>query len=106
MSDIDEAEEEYRGAVTVTAGDRTIEVRAHLAGHFDPLNGHYRWVGRLSPAAEITTAFEAGHTDVLVRTPEGHTARATLSAPNVWGGHGLAGTGRPPFPVPHVIPDE
>lgn len=114
MSGFGDEEEEYKGPVRVllsppTDGDdesTTVEVRAHLAGHFSPLTGDYRWKGRLSAGEAITEAYENGMRDVLVRTPGGHEATGRLEAPNLWGGHPIHGRGTPPFAVPHVELDE
>lgn len=109
MSGFDDGEEEYQGVVTVvlsqegqeeTAG--TADVRAHIAGHFSPLTGDYRWKGRLSASEEVTAAYENGVREVRLRTPEGHEGAGTLDAPNLWGGHPVSGAGTPPFAVPEV----
>lgn len=111
MSGFGDEEEEYRGPVTVvlTGGDgreAAVEVRAHLAGHFSPLTGDYRWRGRLSPSQEVTEAFHDGRRTVVLRTPDGFEGTATLDAPNLWGGHPVSGAGTPPFAVPRVDIDD
>lgn len=79
-----------------------VRVQAHLAGHFSPLTGDYRWRGRLSPSPEVTAAFRAGARTVVVRTPDGFEGTGVLDEPNLWGGHPVNGAGSPPFAVPHV----
>ncbi|GHD21130.1 DUF4873 domain-containing protein [Nocardiopsis kunsanensis] len=110
MSGFDDGEEEYRGVVTVllSGGEQegTADVRAHIAGHFSPHTGDYRWKGRLSASDEITAAYENGVREVVVRTPEGHEGTGTLDAPNLWGGHPVSGAGTPPFAVPEVELDD
>ncbi|ASU82843.1 DUF4873 domain-containing protein [Nocardiopsis gilva YIM 90087] len=111
MSGMGDEEEEYRGAVTLLilseGGEpATVALDAHLAGHFDPLTGAYRWVGRLSPDPAVTSAFEQGRTEVVVRAADGREGRGSLGEPNVWGGHTVTGTGTPPFAVPEVDPDD
>lgn len=113
MSGFDEDEEEYQGVVTVvlSQGEQeeaagTADVRAHIAGHFSPLTGDYRWKGRLSASDEVTAAYEKGVREVLIRTPEGHEGAGTLDAPNLWGGHPVSGVGTPPFAVPEVGLDD
>ena len=110
MSGFDDEEEEYKGTVQIVLPQQegeegepvTVEIWAHLAGHFSPLTGDYRWKGRLSAGEAITRAYESGVRDVLVRTSDGHQANGRLDAPNLWGGHPIHGTGTPPFAVPHV----
>ncbi|WP_435105436.1 DUF4873 domain-containing protein [Nocardiopsis synnemataformans] len=83
-----------------------VQVQAHLAGHFSPLTGDYRWRGRLSPSPEVTEAFRGGVRTVVVRTPDGFEGTGVLDEPNLWGGHPVNGAGSPPFAVPHVDIDE
>ncbi|MGI5120661.1 DUF4873 domain-containing protein [Marinactinospora thermotolerans] len=107
MSGMGDEEEEYRGPVTVVVDEREIAAEAHLAGHFDPLTGGYRWVGRLAPNSEVSEWYAAGKArTVVLRTPEGHEGHGRLGDPNVWGGHPVSGSGRPPFAVPEVFADE
>ncbi|MBB6173099.1 hypothetical protein HNR23_003159 [Nocardiopsis mwathae] len=112
MSGMDADEEEYRGPVTLLIGGAepdtepvSATVDAHLAGHFDPLTGGYRWVGRLAADPAVSAAFVAGRTQVTVRAADGREGRGRLGEPNVWGGHTVTGTGTPPFAVPEVDPD-
>ncbi|WP_304453795.1 DUF4873 domain-containing protein [Nocardiopsis sp. YSL2] len=83
-----------------------VEVQAHLAGHFSPLTGDYRWRGRLSPSEAVTAAFEDGVRTVLVRTPDGFEGNGVLDDPNLWGGHPVRGAGTPPFAVPRIEIDD
>ncbi|WP_461001587.1 DUF4873 domain-containing protein [Streptomonospora sediminis] len=100
-----DAEEEYHGPATLVAGGTEAAVEAHLAGHFDPLAGAYRWVGRISPDPAADAAFAAGDTAVRLRTPDGHEGAGRLTEANVWGGYRVVGTGTPPFAVPKVAPE-
>ncbi|MBR8741164.1 DUF4873 domain-containing protein [Nocardiopsis sp. MG754419] len=105
MSGFDD-EEEYRGTVTVLLSEDAtegVEVGAHLAGHFSPLTGDYRWTGRLSAHPEVTRAYEDGTREVVLRTPDGYAGAGTLDGPNLWGGHPVNGAGTPPFAVPRII---
>lgn len=106
MSGFDDDEEEYQGTVTVLFSKEDtegIEVKAHLAGHFSPLTGHYRWTGRLSANPDVTKAYQDGERTVVVRTPDGHQGVGALAGPNLWGGHPVHGTGTPPFAVPQIV---
>jgi hypothetical protein len=113
MSGFDD-EEEYRGTVTVLLQDPpesdgpagSFEVQAHLAGHFSPLTGDYRWRGRLSAEPGLTEAYDNGARSVIVRTPDGHEGVGTLDSPNLWGGHPVKGSGTPPFAVPRIELDD
>ncbi|WP_017605767.1 DUF4873 domain-containing protein [Nocardiopsis alkaliphila] len=109
MSGFDDDEEEYQGTVTVLFSEEAtegVQVRAHLAGHFSPLTGDYRWTGRLAANPDLTKAYEDGARTVVVRTPDGHEGVGALDAPNLWGGHPIKGSGTPPFAVPHIVLEE
>lgn len=101
-----EDEEGYSGPLTLVAGESSVAVEAHVAGHFDPLTGTYRWVCRLAPDDAVTRVFKSGETSVELRAPSGHVGTGTLGAPNLWGGHTVSGTGPPPFALPEVSPEE
>ena len=109
MSGFDDDEEEYRGEVTlVPLGDdgapcaEPIGARCHVAGHFSPLTGDYRWAGRLSSSPEVTAAYESGVRTVLIRTPDGDEGVASLAGADLWGGHPVSGAGKPPYPLPQI----
>jgi hypothetical protein len=70
------------------------EVRVHLRGHFQPIDGRFHWWGRLhsDPALE---AHRSGST-VTLETPRG-TAQGRLSDVDPWGRFRISGTGKPPF---------
>ena len=84
--------------VTTDDGDRSAEVRVTLRGGFQPIDGLYRWWGRLEPDEELATLVTTGST-VTIRTPHGE-ALGRLSDVDPWGRLRISGTGRPPFPPP------
>ncbi|RKS10429.1 uncharacterized protein DUF4873 [Nocardiopsis sp. Huas11] len=94
------------GAGSAPAPPVPVEVHAHLAGHFSPLTGDYRWRGRLAASEAITAAFQDGVRTVLVRTPDGFEGHGVLDDPNLWGGHPVRGAGTPPFAVPRIEIDD
>ncbi|WP_017581928.1 DUF4873 domain-containing protein [Nocardiopsis valliformis] len=114
MSGFDDEEEEYRGTVTIVLQDppesggsgESFKVKAHLAGHFSPLTGDYRWKGRLSADPGLTEAYKSGARTVIVRTPDGHEGVGVLDSANLWGGHPVSGSGTPPFAVPQIELDD
>lgn len=99
----DHLDEQYRGAAGLVAEGRTLPVRVHLSGHFEPIDGTYRWAGRILPDDEVATLFTSGVREVAVRGPDGREARGLLVERDPWGGCRVAGTGRPPFPVPDPL---
>ena len=109
MGRFEDHEEEYRGMVLAfveNAPDQAIEVNAHISGHFSPLTGNYRWVGRLDANEQITQAYEAGARKIKVRHPNGPQGEGVLGPTNPWGGHSVNGEGRPPYPLPHVFVED
>lgn len=98
----EDVDEEYDGPASALLGEEEVAVRVHLSGHFDPLAGGYRWAGRLDPDPRITDLIARGHRRVVIKTPDGHEGTGTVRERNVWGGHRITGSGRPPFSVPEV----
>ena len=97
MADAHE-DDDYRGTAAVLTGDREIDVRVVLRGHFQPIDGRYHWYGRLRPNDEITELAASRKVPVVLRTPAGE-AVGTLSEPDPWGRYRVLGVGRPPFTV-------
>lgn len=93
-------EGEYRGAAELTVGDRTIPVEVHLSGNVEPVNGNYRWGGRIAGGAEVRELASGRNRNVTLRTPEGYAAQGALGEGDPWGGCRVTGSGAPPFPVP------
>lgn len=96
----DHLEEQYRGEASIVVEGRSIPVRVHLSGHFEPIDGTYRWAGRIFPHDDVTVLFTSGRRHVAVRVRDGHEATGALVEQDPWGGCRVAGTGRPPFPLP------
>jgi hypothetical protein len=83
----------YDGPATLRFGDEEREIRVHLYGHLDPIDGRYHWQG---------TAFDTLAENVrlpqhvTVTIGEGQAeGRITERPPQ--GGYSLAGVGAPPF---------
>ena len=83
-----EPQEEYAGPARL--GDR--EVRVHLRGRFEPIDGRFHWWGRVGEPLE---ELEPG-ASVVLTTPHG-TAEGRLSDVDPWGRFRVSGTGSPPF---------
>ena len=92
----DHDEEGYTGPATVLLGDEELAVQAELRGHFQPIDGYYRWYGRLKADARLSTLLGGKKRSVTLRTPEGE-APAELSDPDPWDRYRVMGTSRPPF---------
>jgi hypothetical protein len=97
-------DEGYGGAATVLIGNVEVAVRAELRGHFQPIDGHFHWYGRLAASPELDQRVKGSRAQVVLRTPEGESV-AELSDQDAWGRYRVAGQGAPPFaldPVPEM----
>lgn len=97
-----EPDEGYRGSAEMVLGGRAVPVQVHLAGHVEPMDGRYRWAGRVVADGDRDLAglLEIGDRDIVLRHPDGHEAAGRLTERDPWGGCRVVGIGRPPFPLP------
>ncbi|GAA3658416.1 DUF4873 domain-containing protein [Nocardioides ginsengisoli] len=89
-----EPQEAYDGPARVQVDDAEHEVSVALRGHFQPLDGHFHWYGRIAATAALD-AVRSG-TEVRLATPYGEAA-GRVSDVDPWGRFRVAGTGTPPF---------
>ncbi len=91
-------EDGYTGQATLVVGERELPVRVELRGHFQPIDGYYRWYGRVTADPAISEAAAGRKTKVTLRTP-GAEADGELSDPDPWDRYRIMGASRPPFAV-------
>ena len=95
-------EDGYRGpASLVLAGSEdTVEfdVEVRLVGHVEPLDGRYRWYGRVAVHPGLDAHLGGKKAVASVTTPVG-AAVGELSDVDPWGRWRLAGVSTPPFAV-------
>ena len=98
-------DDEYIGTATITAGERSVTAKVHLRGYFEPLDGRFRWYGRVAsdPAVAELAGEDSGNVLVWTDT-NGERANATLGDPDPWNRLRISGIGRPPFPVSLTSP--
>lgn len=95
----DDEPEAYDGPLELRIEATTIMVEAHLSGFFQPIDGTYRWQGRLQPDDDLTAlADSVGRGQIEAGLPGGLGVPAKLGEENPWGGYRIHGRGRPPFP--------
>lgn len=100
-------DEGYEGAATLVAADGTeLPVRIHLGGHIEPLDGSYRWYGRITRDAAVTELHASGARDVTVRVPGGEDTPGKLTEIDPHGNTRVTGTGRPPHPLDDPLAEE
>jgi hypothetical protein len=94
----------YEGPATLVLDGRSFEITVRLGGRFQPLDGRYRWYGRVAADGELTAVVGDRTAQALLRTPEG-TAEGRLGEADLWNRYRIEGTGLPPFRVPFSIAD-
>lgn len=92
-------EDGYQGPATVVVDDADLAVEVDLRGHFEPIDGRYRWYGRVRENAELDRLLAGRKRAARLRTPHG-TAPGELSDPDTWGRYRIMGASTPPFPIP------
>lgn len=100
MSEHDE--DGYSGEATLVVDGTELTVHIDLRGYFQPIDGYYRWYGRVAVNDELTALAGGKKKTVEVRAG-GHTATGELSDPDPWGRYRLLGTSTPPFHVPTTL---
>jgi hypothetical protein len=97
-----DTEDGYRGPATLVMDTVELAIEVDLRGHFQPIDGRYRWYGRISQQAELTDLIAGRKRTALLRTPNG-AATGELTDPDTWGRYRITGTSTPPFPVPTTL---
>ena len=83
-----EPQEQYDGPARI--GGTEVDVR--LRGHFEPIDGHFHWWGRV--AADDALAEQTSGAEVTLVTPYGE-ATGRLTDVDPWGRFRVSGTGKP-----------
>ena len=89
---------DYGGPATLVVDGEQYQVELELRGHFQPIDGCYRWYGRIAPHQDLHALLGGRRKPAEVRTPEG-TATGELSDPDPWGRYRILGRSTPPFAV-------
>lgn len=101
MSDLS-GKPDYRGPATLTfaAPPTEFDVQIDLRGHSQPIDGIFRWYGRVRPHAELQAFMEAsGSSRKGTLSTDSGRASVTVSDVDFWGRYRLQGTGMPPYPL-------
>ena len=88
----------YEGAATLAIAGAAHPVRVRLAGHLDPIDGHYHWQGTVCGSGRLPLPDEAlkqARTATLTVGERSVSARIIEQTP--WGTHTVAGVGAPPY---------
>ncbi|MFD8494301.1 DUF4873 domain-containing protein [Amycolatopsis sp. NPDC059657] len=92
-------EDGYRGEAVLVLDGTEYAVEVDLRGHFQPIDGFYRWYGRIKADDRIAEIAGGKKKAAEIRIPEG-SASGEISDPDPWGRYRIMGTSTPPFHVP------
>ena len=95
-------EEGYTGPATLQVRDTSLSVEVELRGYFQPIDGYYRWYGRVAVNEELTRLTGGKKKPVTIQAGS-HSATGELSDPDPWGRYRIMGTSTPPFHVPTTL---
>jgi len=88
--------ETYDGDATLQIAGTGHPVRVRLAGHLNPIDGHYHWQGTVFGSLPDEALKQARTATLSVGE---HTAPARIVEGTPWGTHSVAGVGAPPYPL-------
>lgn len=91
----------YRGSATLEFATVTIEVDVILHGHPEPIDGIYRWYGRIATNDQLSEHLSGRKATAQVHTPTG-SAQAQIGEPDVWDRYRVIGKSHPPYRLPEI----
>ncbi|HEY5835806.1 DUF4873 domain-containing protein [Streptomyces sp.] len=94
----------YEGPAVLIVGEERFSVRARLCGQFQPIDGRYRWYGRLGSDERLSRLVGDRSTAVVLLTEEGD-AEGRITEPDLWNRYRIEGTSAPPFRIPLGLGD-
>ena len=94
----------YEGPATLFVEGEVLDVTVRLSGRFQPLDGLYRWYGRLEPHERVTALLGERGAVVVLKTPEGD-AEGRITESDLWHRYRIEGTSVPPFRIPFDLED-
>ncbi|MDV8076558.1 DUF4873 domain-containing protein [Rhodococcus sp. IEGM 1370] len=101
MSDLS-GKPDYRGPAVLAFDTPAaeFEVQIDLRGHSQPIDGIFRWYGRVRPHEELREFMDAAGSSRKGRlSTDSGEAAVLVSDVDFWGRYRLQGTGMPPYPV-------
>ncbi|HWC81941.1 MAG TPA: DUF4873 domain-containing protein [Pseudonocardiaceae bacterium] len=92
-------EHDYLGPATLVVEGVEFSVEVQLRGHFQPIDGRFRWYGRIRPNTDLHTLLAGKKRTGQLTTPQG-SATGEISDPDPWQRYRILGVSTPPFPLP------
>lgn len=87
----------YTGPATLLVSGTVLDVEVDLRGSFQPIDGRFRWYGRVAADPALTRLVRGNRSTATLRTPSGERP-CELSEPDMWDRFRITGEGSPPFP--------
>ena len=91
------SEDGYRGSAVLDVGGDRYDVRVHLGGQVEPVDGRYHWGGRVAPHPALAAVVRAGARDARLLAGAAPATDVWLTEVDPWGGVLLRATGAPPW---------
>ncbi|QIS02053.1 DUF4873 domain-containing protein [Nocardia brasiliensis] len=92
---------DYVGPATVTVAGRAVTVELMLRGHFQGIDGIYRWYGRIRPNRELAAMVGTGAQGTV--ETEFASVPAVFGDLDFWDRYRISGRSTPPFLVPRSL---
>ncbi len=90
-------EEEYRGPATLRLDDGTVAVEVRMSARFEPVEGRFRWAGRIDPVGDLRERVSGGLRQATITISGAPETPARLSEPDLWDRVRISGAGTPPW---------
>ncbi len=98
-----EHEDGFTGPALLVTEDQALEVDVVLRGYFQPIQGRYRWHGRVSGEPGTLDVLRGTRSRCVVVTGSGQ-AVGEVTESDLWGRLAVAGWGTPPFRLDLELP--
>lgn len=93
---------DYIGPATVIIRGTEIPVDVEIRGYREPIDGVFRWIGRVRPNDDLAAIVGDLHRMPAVIRTEHSSREAFVGDPDLWGRYRIVGKSTPPF---HVATD-
>ena len=92
-------ESDYRGPATIILRGTELDVDVEMLGYREPIDGIFRWTGRISPNDQLADIVgDLQRLPCVIRTP--HSSRdAFVGDVDFWDRYRIIGKSTPPFHV-------
>ncbi|GAB08222.1 flavin-containing monooxygenase [Gordonia araii NBRC 100433] len=90
---------DYRGLATIVVRGTEIEAEVEMRGYREPIDGIFRWMGRIEPNDALTEIVgDLQRMPAVVKTPHG-SRDAFIGDVDFWNRYRIIGKSTPPFHV-------